>query len=157
MPTIREVEDDEVISDDQHSGDDGSEDDNEPTAGPSEPTPSSSKKKKKKRSKVAKMINKLKGNEVPQAVVEKVMEGVKKDGNPETQGLDESQVRAILEQLKINDVLQGKAGLGGKNKKDAGDHKVRRDLVQLEEDIQAFGIVLVYAARHAVRYNRVLI
>lgn len=129
MPTIREVEDDETLSDDQRSGDD-SEDD-EPTAGPSEPTPSASasKKKKKKRSKVAKMINKLKGNEVPQMVVEKVMEEVKKDGNPDTQGLDESQVRAILEQLKINDVLQGKAGLGGKNKKDAGDHKVRCDLL----------------------------
>ena len=128
MPTIREVGDDEPLSDDQHSLDDVS-DAEEPTAGPS--SASSSKKKKNKRSKVSKMINKLKGNEVPDVVVEKVMEGVQKQGNPETQGVDESQVRAILEQLKINDVLQGKAGLGGKNKKDTGDHKVRDTVLVL--------------------------
>ncbi|KZV72932.1 N-myristoyl transferase [Peniophora sp. CONT] len=143
MPTIREVEDDEPLSDDQHSDDDVSSSE-EPTAGPSEPTPSasaSSKKKKKKRSKVAKMINKLKGNEVPQAVVEKVMEGVKKDGNAEAQNLDESQVRQILEQLKINDVLQGKAGLGGKNKKDAGDHKFwsTQPVTQFGEEVDEEG------------------
>ncbi|KAI0041127.1 N-myristoyl transferase [Auriscalpium vulgare] len=90
-------------------------------AGPSEPS-TSSKKKKKKRSKVAKAINMLKGKEVPQQVVDQVLEKVQEQ-HGDVPGADEATVRALLEQLKINDVIQGKAGLGGKNKKDAGDHK----------------------------------
>ncbi|VDC06563.1 unnamed protein product [Peniophora sp. CBMAI 1063] len=149
MPTIREVGDDEVLSDDQRSNDDASDSDaeHEPTAGPSTPAnstsnaTSSSKKKKKKRSKVAKALNKLKGKEVPDAVVEKVMDEVQKTGNPELAGMDEGQLRTILEQLKINDVLQGKAGLGGKNKKDTGDHKFwsTQPVTQFGEEVEEEG------------------
>ena len=34
-------------------------------------------------------------------------------------------VRLALEQMKLKEVLQGKAGIGGKNKKDTVGHKVR--------------------------------
>ena len=34
-------------------------------------------------------------------------------------------VREALEQLKIMEVAKGKVGLGGVNKKDVGEHKVR--------------------------------
>ena len=34
-------------------------------------------------------------------------------------------MRLALEQMKLKEVLQGKAGIGGKNKKDTGGHKVR--------------------------------
>ncbi|TFY67081.1 hypothetical protein EVG20_g4072 [Dentipellis fragilis] len=79
-------------------------------AGPSEAgsahASGSSKKKKKKRSKAAKILSTLKGNE-----------------HGDVPGADEETIRQVLNQLKIQEVLQGKSGLGGKNKKDAGDHK----------------------------------
>ncbi|KAI0064592.1 N-myristoyl transferase [Artomyces pyxidatus] len=106
---------------DEH--DSGSEVEEITTAGAGPSEGSISKKKKKKRSKVAKALSALKGDKVPQQVVDKVLEKVQEQhGNVE--GADEKTVRALLEQLKINEVMQGKAGLGGKNKKDAGDHKI---------------------------------
>jgi len=125
MPEIEEVFNEELVVDDHSADDSGSDDGDEPTAGPSDSLsgPSSSKKKKKKMSKARKLLNKLKGNEVPQVMVDKVLERAKEEGGPEAQGLDEEKVRMLLEQLQVNDVLQGKSGLGGKNKKDAGDHK----------------------------------
>jgi len=38
-------------------------------------------------------------------------------------GLDEAQVRMALNNLKIMDVLRGKSGIGGKNRKEMGEHK----------------------------------
>ncbi|KAJ3554472.1 hypothetical protein NM688_g3090 [Phlebia brevispora] len=83
----------------------------------------SSKKKKKKRSKAIKVLNSLKGHKdgVPQEVVDVVLEKVKETG--EAPGADEETVRLALEHLKIKDLVQGKAGLGGKNKKETGGHK----------------------------------
>jgi len=87
-------------------------------------TSTSPKKKKKKKSKAAKALSALKGDAVPQAVVDAALERVKQEHGESAAGADESAVRMLLEQLKIKDVIQGKSGLGGKNKKDAGDHKV---------------------------------
>ncbi|KAI0320750.1 N-myristoyl transferase [Amylostereum chailletii] len=126
MPSITEIHDDTTSANPEINGSDSSGDDGEPTAGPSEATPgasASSRKKKKKRSKVAKALNALKGNSVPQVVVDKVVEKVQQDHGPNAEGADEDSIRRLLEQLQINDVIQGKSGLGGKNKKDAGDHK----------------------------------
>ena len=85
-----------------------------------------SKKKKKKKSKAARALAALKGDTVPQQIVDTVLKKVKEEHGEDTPGADAETVRQLLEQLKIKDVIQGKSGLGGLNKKDAGDHKVRQ-------------------------------
>jgi glycylpeptide N-tetradecanoyltransferase len=105
----------------------GSESDAEvPEATPSESGPSrpSSKKKKKKRSKIARAISALKGDSVPQAVVDQVVAKVKEEHGENSAAANEETIREVLKQLKLKDVAEGKAGLGGKNRKDTGDHKV---------------------------------
>ena len=100
-----------------------------PAAASAESGPSrSSKKKKKKRSKVARAISALKGDAVPQAVVDQVVAKVKEEHGEDSPAADEDAVRQLLKQLKLKDVAEGKAGLGGKHRKDAGDHKVRHPL-----------------------------
>ncbi|PSR94116.1 hypothetical protein PHLCEN_2v4544 [Hermanssonia centrifuga] len=98
---------------------------------PEASTPStSSKKKKKKRTKALKALNALRSNKsdsIPQDLVNVVLEKVKETGG--APGADEATVRAALEQMKIKDVIQGKAGIGGINKKDTGGHKVRLSLL----------------------------
>ena len=89
-------------------------------SGPSHP----SKKKKKKRSKVARAIAALKGDSVPQAVVDTVVSKVKEEHGEDSAAADEETIRELLRQLKLKDVVEGKAGFGGKNKKETGDHKV---------------------------------
>lgn len=109
--------------------------DESPGAGPSDgPSPDAatssgtSKKKKKKRSKAARALAALKGNTVPQKLVDTVLEKVKEEHGENLPGADAETVRQLLEQMKIKDVMQGKAGIGGKNRKDAGDHKVRASM-----------------------------
>lgn len=89
-------------------------------SGPSHP----SKKKKKKRSKVARAIAALKGDSVPQAVVDTVVAKVKEEHGEDSAAADEATIRELLKQLKLKDVVEGKAGLGGMGKKETGDHKV---------------------------------
>jgi len=89
-------------------------------SGPSRP----SKKKKKKRSKVARAISAIKGDSVPQAVVDQVVAKVKEQHGEDSAAADEETVRELLKQLKLKDVAEGKAGFFGKNKKDTGGHKV---------------------------------
>jgi len=89
-------------------------------SGPSRP----SKKKKKKRSKVARAISAIKGDSVPQAVVDQVVAKVKEEHGEDSAAADEETIRDLLKQLKLKDVAEGKAGFFGKNKKDTGDHKV---------------------------------
>jgi glycylpeptide N-tetradecanoyltransferase len=94
------------------------------------------KKKKKKKSKAVRALNALRGkHEIPQAIVDQVLNTVKAEGGQDAAGADEASVRAALEQLKIMDVVQGKAGLGGRNKKDLGEHKfwATQPVPQLDE------------------------
>ncbi|KAI0683832.1 N-myristoyl transferase [Cytidiella melzeri] len=92
---------------------------------PEASTPStSSKKKKKKRSKALKALNALRGggkDHLPQQLVDAVLDKVKETGQvPEANA---ETVRAALEQMKIKEVIEGKSGIGGINKKDMGGHK----------------------------------
>lgn len=82
---------------------------------------SSSRKKKKKKSKAAKALGALTGqSKIPQALVDRVLDQVKAEG---VQEATEDNVRQALEEMKIVDVVKGKAGIGGINKKDLGEHK----------------------------------
>jgi hypothetical protein len=99
-----------------------------PTAASAESGPSRPSKKKKKRSKVSRAISALKGDSVPQAVVDQVVAKVKEEHGEDSPAADEETVRQLLKQLKLKDVAEGKAGFGGKHRKDAGDHKVRHSL-----------------------------
>jgi|ERR1700722_9871526 glycylpeptide N-tetradecanoyltransferase len=93
---------------------------------PSLPESSTSKKKKRKnKSKAAKVLNALRGNkEIPEALVEQVLDRVKAEHGGDAPGVDAENVRKALDQMKVMDVIQGKSGFGGKNKKDMGEHKV---------------------------------
>lgn len=110
---IDSVDDDELSADES-----GGSEPEQPTNEPSAQT-SSSKKKKKKRSKLAKLLNPSGAAE--DKIVETVLEKVK----AEHADADEDTVRAALQQLNLKDVIAGKSGLGGKNQKDTGGHKVR--------------------------------
>ncbi|KAM5534071.1 hypothetical protein V8D89_012252 [Ganoderma adspersum] len=86
------------------------------------------KKKKKKRSKAAKALSALKGvaggkDAIPDDVVQIVLDKVKAEGGAAVASADAEAVRMALEQMKLREVLQGKAGVGGKNRKETGGHK----------------------------------
>ena len=86
----------------------------------------SQRKKKKKRSKAKKMLGSLiSNNDIPQVVVDKVMERVREEGVAGSADINSDDVREALEQMKIMDVVKGKAGIGGINRKAMGEHKVR--------------------------------
>lgn len=113
---IDTVDDDNELSVDE-SGDSEPE---QPANNPGAQTSSSKKKKKKKKSKFAKILNPISGL-AEDKVVETVLEKVK----AEHADADEDTVRAALQQLSLKDVVSGKSGLGGKNQKDTGGHRVR--------------------------------
>lgn len=103
-------------------------------AGESSTTPptTSGKKKKKKKSKASKLLNKLKATgeeqdagEVPQEVVNKVMQEIRTQGTLSPEELTAENIRQALQEMKILEVVKGKAGIGGLNPKDMGEHKVR--------------------------------
>ena len=112
----------EVDAGDESSSDSEAE---VPASASAESGPSRPSKKKKKRSKVSRAISALKGDSVPQAIVDRVVAKVKEEHGEDSPAADEDAVRQLLKQLKLRDVAEGKAGLGGKHRKDAGDHKVR--------------------------------
>ena len=99
-----------------------------PASASAESGPSRPSKKKKKRSKVSRAIAALKGDSVPQAVIDQVVAKVKEEHGEDSPAADEEAVRQLLQQLKLKDVVEGKAGFGGKHKKDTGGHKVRCSL-----------------------------
>ncbi len=69
------------------------------------------------------MINSKDG--IPEReVVGTVLDKVKAEGGPAALDANAENVREALRQMKIMDVVQGKAGVGGQNKKDMGEHKV---------------------------------
>jgi len=113
---IDTVDDDNELSADESGGSEPEQPTNEPSAD----TSSSKKKKKKKKSKLAKILNPGSGV-AEDKLVETVLEKVK----AEHADADEATVRAALQQLNLKDVIAGKSGLGGKNQKDTGGHKVR--------------------------------
>ncbi|KAF8519472.1 N-myristoyl transferase [Hysterangium stoloniferum] len=97
-----------------------------PSAQPSSSTASTSapKKKKKKKSKAARALAALRPQDtIPQAIVDEVLHKVKTEDGPGARDINEAEVRKALELLKIGDVIKGKAGIGGKNRKEMGEHK----------------------------------
>ncbi|THH10777.1 hypothetical protein EW145_g1082 [Phellinidium pouzarii] len=86
---------------------------------------SQQKKKKKKKSKAAKLLDAMKPGqkEIPQTLVDQVMQRVREEHVEGTPDTGEDHVRKALEQLKIMDVIKGKAGIAGRGKKDMGTHK----------------------------------
>lgn len=129
----------EIANGDEHSGSDLSDEEHEHTGStlPQASTPStSSKKRKKKRSKAVKALNALRTGHkdgIPQNLVHAVLDKVREEGGEAASEADETTVRMALEQMNIKDLIQGKAGVGGKNRKDAGDHKVSSPWSRLQE------------------------
>lgn len=121
---IEEIQTNQITQDHEDSGsDDDVEVQDEAAA---EPSTSAPKKKKKKKSKASRVLNTLRSKEqIPQEIVDTVLNKVQVEHGENVPGVDEATVRATLEQLKIMDVMKGKSGIGGINKKDIGDHKVR--------------------------------
>ncbi|KZP12580.1 N-myristoyl transferase [Athelia psychrophila] len=121
---INAAQDSEHPPEDSESeaSDDEAQPDEQATEGEPLASTSSKKKKKKKKSKAVRALNALRGKaEIPQEVVDQVLDKVKLHGGVE--GLDAENVRTALEQMKIMEVMKGKTGIGGKNKKDMGEHK----------------------------------
>ncbi|KAG1803719.1 N-myristoyl transferase [Suillus plorans] len=88
------------------------------------PQASSSKPKKKKKSKAAKVLNAMRGkNEIPQELISHVVDRVAAEHGPNIPAANEDNVRQALEQMKIMDVIKGKAGIAGRGKKAMGEHK----------------------------------
>jgi len=116
---VENVEDDQNDEGDSH----GEDQEQLQASSSSAPTPSGSKKKKnKKKSKISKILQP--DGEIPQQLVTHVVNEVQAKHGAGTEGTDEASVRALLEQLKLMDVIKGKTGFGGKNRKDMGEHKV---------------------------------
>jgi glycylpeptide N-tetradecanoyltransferase len=115
----------EIIAN-ERADDESSEHEEEEVEASAEGVATSSKqKKKKKRSKAAKALAALTGKDkVPQEVVDEVLKKVKEEHGENAAGADEETVRKALDFLKINDVIKGKAGIGGRGRKDMGEHKV---------------------------------
>ncbi|KAJ3515091.1 hypothetical protein NLJ89_g1978 [Agrocybe chaxingu] len=88
-------------------------------------TSTSQKKKKKKKSKAKKLINSLRvrDNEIPQEVVDRILDKVKSDAATSSLEINAENITQALQQMKIMDVVKGKAGPGGLNSKDMGEHK----------------------------------
>jgi glycylpeptide N-tetradecanoyltransferase len=115
----------QTVEDDEGSA--SSDSDAPEPAASSSSTPaagSSSKKKKKKKTKALKALLKGDKEKIPQALVNEVLQRAQQDPSAAGEIIDEDTVRHTMEQLKIMEVLKGKAGLGGKNKKEMGEHKV---------------------------------
>lgn len=132
---------------DDGSGDDQDEDNLQP-----DPTSSTSAKKGRRRKAkkvVGDAMNKLlsvgknDSQQVPQDLIDRVVDAVNADGGVireedaagpssstavvgEKKPVTEEEVRKAMEILKVVDMLQGKTGLGGKNKKEMGEYKVWR-------------------------------
>jgi len=131
--SIEEVNDTTQPDDDEHasSGSEQDEDVPESSSAPSTstaPAEGGKKKKKKKKSKAGRALAALAGGKdaLPQELVDQVLDQVTKERGDVIDGkkVDEAEVRKAMQAMKIMDVLKGKTGIGGKNRKDMGEHKV---------------------------------
>ena len=139
---IDPTEDDNELSGDE-SGGSGPE---QPADEPDTQASSSKKKKKKKKSKLARLLNPVGAAE--DKIVETVLEKVK----AEHASADEDTVRAALQQLNLKDVIAGKSGLGGKNQKDTGGHKVHDYRISCVKCVDNIPSVLGYPTRPTIWY-----
>lgn len=140
-----ELEDDHHNADIKSDGDDGGDDSAAAAEGKKR------KRKRGPKAKAAQVVNNLlskKDPKMPQELVDTVMQAVNADGGVvrdedvgmvlaspgvassskttavgEKKPVSEEEVRKALEILKAVDLLQGKTGIGGKNKKDMGEFK----------------------------------
>ncbi|KZT40884.1 N-myristoyl transferase [Sistotremastrum suecicum HHB10207 ss-3] len=169
-PDSQDAHDQDNVHSDSHSesGSEG-EAEHEPTNGEaggsslpaSTPAASSkSKKKKKKKSKASKALQSVlrgggSGN-VPQELVDEVIQRVKEEHADLADQADEETVRQALDYLKINDVIRGKAGIAGRGTKDLGEHKfwATQPVPQLgEEPPEADGYIEPSLPRDQVRQD----
>ncbi|PPQ93264.1 hypothetical protein CVT25_015262 [Psilocybe cyanescens] len=122
-PEIIDATGDPEYEDDQSDSDvEVQEDTNVVESSLAPSTSASQKKKKKKKSKAKKVLDILRGkDEIPQEVVEQVLDQVKAEGGAGAADANVENVRQALQQMKIMDVAKGKAGIGGLNKKDLGE------------------------------------
>jgi glycylpeptide N-tetradecanoyltransferase len=128
MEEIIDTTQDQDKQEDASDSDDHSQDDLNEPANASTASSTSQKKKKKKKSKAARALNALRGKshgEIPQELVDKVLDKVKAEGGETATTADHASVRMALDQMNIMDVVKGRAGIGGLNRKDMGEHKVR--------------------------------
>ena len=140
---IDTVDDDNELSADESGGSEPEQ----PADEPGTQTSPSKKKKKKKKTKLAKLLNPTGAAE--DKLVETVLEKVK----AEHADADETTVRAALQQLNLKDVIAGKSGLGGKNQKDTGGHKVRDYRVLCAQYADGCPAVLGYPTRPTIWYR----
>ncbi|KAG8814420.1 glycylpeptide N-tetradecanoyltransferase [Serendipita sp. 401] len=97
---------------------------NDENVAAAEPSSSATTSKGKKQKKKKKAKGNKGANDIPQEVVDHVVSEIRqKHGASTTENLDEAHVRMALDRLRILDVLKGKAGIGGKNRKEMGEHK----------------------------------
>lgn len=139
------VDDDNELSVDESGGSEPEQPTNEPDA-----QPTSSKRKKKKKSKLAKILNPVSG-----AAEDKLVDTVLDKVKAEHADADEDTVRAALQQLNLKDVIAGKSGLGGKNQKDTGGHKVRDYYFFVSSILKAD--VKFWATQPVPQYGNVLV
>lgn len=145
----------EQVNDIDHE-ESGSEDDEEiDHTLPEASTPStSSNKKKKKQSKAMRALNALRGKDnIPQELVDVVLDKVKTEHGDSVPYANEETVRKALQQMKIKDVIQGKSGIGGKNRKDVGTHKVRFLSTSLDQVYDLCRAVLEHTTCPPTRYG----
>lgn len=120
---IKDTDDVEHQKEEEDNSDDGGAEPGE-NVGAAEPSSSTTVSKSKKSKKKKKSKTDKAGKDIPQEVVDHVVSEIRqKHGAAEAEKIDEAQIRATLDQLKILEVLKGKTGIGGKNRKEMGEHK----------------------------------
>ncbi|KZO97861.1 N-myristoyl transferase [Calocera viscosa TUFC12733] len=121
----RDVVEGSAYIEDEELHSDASEDEQEQPTASSSSTPVTSSKKKKKKSKARAALSKMKAGlssvAIPQEMVDAVMEKVKEE-DPQSQ-VDKAEIIKQMKAMQIMDILSGKKALGGKGKKDMGEHK----------------------------------
>jgi glycylpeptide N-tetradecanoyltransferase len=85
------------------------------------PQASSSKRTKKKKSKAGRILDSLRGNEIPQSIVDHAVPAGQGHGIASP---DAEAVMQALNHLKLMDAIKGKSSITGRGKNPFGEHKV---------------------------------